>query len=257
MILGGLGVYALSAVGFYAWGKQRHDQATAEISGGLPTEVERLHTFDALAKGYDDDVGWDEWLSGINGKRKMLAGRAKGRVLEVAVGTGRNLEYYTVPKVVQLTLVDKAPAMLDITRGKLASRSAPLLARLSQPPSVMQADGQSLPFEAGSFDTVVDTFGLCSIEDPVAALREWQRVLAADGEILLLEHGQSSWSWISSFLDRGLGRHVHRFGCFWNRDIAEIVREAGLEIVEESRSNFGTTYYFACRAGPGAAKTEV
>ena len=92
--------------------------------------------------------------------------------------------------------------------------------------------------------------GRARVSEEVAARGEWQRVLDDNGQILLLEHGRSSWSLISSFLDRNLGRHVHKFGCYWNRDIAEIVRQAGLEVVEEKRQNFGTTHIYVCRPRP-------
>lgn len=123
------------------------------------------------------------------------------------------------------------------------------------------ADVSRSPFESNSFDFVVDTFGLCSFEDPVAALREMSRVCRSDaatdgsgrgvGKIYLLEHGRSDWEWVSNILDAHAEKHAKRWGCYWNRDIEKIVREAGLEILQMSRYHLGTTYYVV--AAPAAS----
>ena len=109
-------------------------------------------------------------------------------------------------------------------------------------------DAAIAPFESESFDAVVDTFGLCSFEDPVAALREMSRVCRGGGtgtkkgKIYLLEHGRSDWVWVSNILDKHADPHAKRWGCYWNRDILAIVREAGLEIESVARYHLGTTY---------------
>lgn len=122
-------------------------------------------------------------------------------------------------------------------------------------------DAATAPFESESFDAVVDTFGLCSFEDPVAALREMSRVCRGkkkkkknagagagsgdapgSGKIYLLEHGRSDWDWVSNILDKHADPHAKRWGCYWNRDILAIVREAGLEIESVARYHLGTTY---------------
>merc|ERR1711871_1561484 len=106
-----------------------------------------------------------------------------------------------------------------------------------------------LPDRSDSYDTVVDTFGLCSFEDPVKALLEMQRVCKDDGRILLLEHGVSHYDWLNKLLDSNSYRHAKRWGCWWNRPIENIVKEAGLKIESSSRWHFGTTYYYVCRPG--------
>jgi SAM-dependent methyltransferase len=95
----------------------------------------------------------------------------------------------------------------------------------------------------------VDTFGLCSFEDPAAALQEMERVTKDGGEILLIEHGRGHYDWLNNILDRNSHRHTARWGCIWNRDIEGIVREAGLEVKSMSRWHFGTTYVIV--AAPG------
>ena len=104
---------------------------------------------------------------------------------------------------------------------------------------------KGMGFKAGSFDTVVDTFGLCSYEDPVAALREIARVCKRGderGQILLIEHGRSqSHAWLTNILDKHARPHAAKWGCYWNRDIVGIVKEAGLTIVQRHEFHFGTT----------------
>ena len=96
---------------------------------------------------------------------------------------------------------------------------------------------------------VVDTFGICSFEDEVAVLREMQRVLKPDGQLLLLEHGKSSYGWLSDLLDEYAARHALKWGCVWNKDILGLVEEAGVELTESDRYHLGTSYYIVGKKG--------
>ena len=102
-----------------------------------------------------------------------------------------------------------------------------------------------LPFPSNSFDTVVDTFGLCSYEDPAAALAEMRRVLRPGGTLLLLEHGASWYGWLTQLLDSSALAHARRHGCSWNRRIDELVAASNMRIRTQERRHFGTTslYY--------------
>ncbi|TDH69948.1 hypothetical protein CCR75_007565 [Bremia lactucae] len=105
---------------------------------------------------------------------------------------------------------------------------------------VMSAE--NLVFNDDQFDTVVDTFGLCSMDDPAHALKEMQRVCKkTSGRILLLEHGQSSFAWLSGILDKFADLHAQKWGCHWNRDIVALLDQAGLEVETMHRFHFGTT----------------
>merc|ERR1712157_386461 len=119
--------------------------------------------------------------------------------------------------------------------------------------AVLKADACNLQrFKNNTFDTVVDTFGLCSFDDPIAALREMSRVCKKKedgGKILLLEHGKSSkytWNFFANYLDSGAEHHAKHWGCVWNRDIEQIVLDAGLKIEYISMWHFGTTFYMIC-----------
>jgi methyltransferase OMS1 len=148
-------------------------------------------------------------------------------------GTGRNFSYYP-QNVVEIVAVDAVPAMLFQAQHKLQHSKLKV--------QLQQMDAHHLSFPNQSFDTVVDTFGLCSYEDPIAVLHELRRVCKPDGRIVLIEHGQGSYDWINSILDNGAQRHAHSWGCVWNKDMLALVAKAGLKVVETSRWHFGTTY---------------
>jgi len=131
---------------------------------------------------------------------------------EVGAGTGRNLGYYpgdsTVNKIV---LTDTSDKMLERAKEKLNFMSTKERERYE----VVTADAGNLQtFEDNSFDTIVDSFGLCSFDDPVKVLIELQRVCKPDGKILLLEHGRSkTYLGLSGYLDKHAERHAKNWGC--------------------------------------------
>lgn len=208
-----------------------------------PSEKARKETFDTLAKRWDVTVRSDEFLAGIGRMRRRLVQRASGNVLEVAVGSGRNFSYYNAGKVTSLTAIDFSREMLEVA-GEKRKELEPIPLRLKL------ASTHQMDFKDGSFDTVVDTFGICSFEQPIQALQEMRRVVKDDGQVLLLEHGASQWEFVQSMLNRGIHRHVERYGCYANRDIAKLVKEAGLHIALDERAHFGTTYTLVCTKTP-------
>ena len=109
-------------------------------------------------------------------------------------------------------------------------------------PHLSIMDAHKLEFPANSFDTVIDTFGLCSYDDPILVLKEMSRVCRKTGRILLIEHGHGTYGFINNIIDKGACQHAHKWGCIWNRDIEKLVTDSGLEIVSCTRWHFGTTY---------------
>mmetsp|Transcript_24776 Transcript_24776/g.53441 ORF Transcript_24776/g.53441 Transcript_24776/m.53441 type:complete len:267 (+) Transcript_24776:55-855(+) len=238
-------------LGIQLYGGERkglQNQATTE--DGVQSYVfdpRRTATFQKIAHAYDDEIEKDEVVMGINLlRRALLYFHAKGTVLEVGAGTGRNLGYYpgksTVSKII---LTDSSEKMLLRAKEKLSNMSSDERGRYQ----VMEADAANLrSFPDNSFDTIVDTFGLCSFDDPVAVLKELQRVCKPDGKILLLEHGRSkSYIGLSGYLDKHAERHAKNWGCVWNRDIDKIVESSGLKTDTLDNWHFGTTYYIVCR----------
>jgi len=114
--------------------------------------------------------------------RCRVVAAAEGRVLEIGVGSGLNLPFYTA-QVERVFGLDPSPKLLAMARK--ASRRAVF------PAELIEGLAETLPLQAGSIDTVVTTWTMCSIRDPQHALREMLRVLKANGRLLFVEHGRA------------------------------------------------------------------
>jgi ubiquinone/menaquinone biosynthesis C-methylase UbiE len=145
-------------------------------SGG-DTEARVRRIWDRYAARYDRDMRLVERAL-FAGGREWVCGQARGDVLEVAVGTGRNLPFF--PPEVALTGLDLSPAMLAVARDRAAE--------LGRSVTLGEGNAEALPFPDACFDTVVCTLGLCSIPDDRAAIAEMYRVLRPGGQVLLLDH---------------------------------------------------------------------
>jgi ubiquinone/menaquinone biosynthesis C-methylase UbiE len=117
----------------------------------------------------------------FSGGREWVCSQAEGDVLEIAIGTGRNLGLY--PDDVSLTGIEFSPAMLEIARKRARELGRKIDLRVG--------DAQALEFPDASFDTVICTLALCTIPDDRAAVSEANRVLRPGGRFLLLEHVRS------------------------------------------------------------------
>lgn len=147
----------------------------------VSTDNERVRRrYDRMAPHFDRQVAFWERVLFADG-RQWVAGQAQGDVLEIAIGTGRNLPYYR--KDVRLTGVELSPAMLAIARRRASELGREIDLRLG--------DVQALEFSQESFDTVVCTLSLCTIPDDRKAVAEARRVLRPGGRFLLLEHVRS------------------------------------------------------------------
>ncbi len=144
----------------------------------LEPETERVRRiWERLAPRYDKDIRFLEKVL-FAGGREWVCSHARGEVLEIAVGTGRNLEYY--PPDVRLTGIDLSASMLDIARQRAD--------QLGRQVDLRVGDAQALEFADETFDTVVFTLSLCSIPDDRKAVAEARRVLRAGGGLRLMEH---------------------------------------------------------------------
>jgi ubiquinone/menaquinone biosynthesis C-methylase UbiE len=195
-----------------------------------PTPAARQkQVWDKAAPGYDRQIAFFEkiWFAG---GREWLGARARGRVLEVAIGTGRSLPQY--PADVTVTGIELSPAMLAIARQRAAA--------LGRDVTLREGDAEHLPFGDASFDTVACALSLCTIPSPVAALGEMRRVLVPGGRLLLLDHIGSSWppvyaaQWLTERVTiRAAGEH------FTRRQLP-LVTAAGFRIEETERLKAGT-----------------
>jgi ubiquinone/menaquinone biosynthesis C-methylase UbiE len=144
-------------------------------------ETERIRDlYDAEASGYDREIAFFEKVL-FAGGREWVCSRARGDVLELAAGTGRNFAYYAAD--VRLTAIELSPAMLELARRRARDAGREVDLRLG--------DAQALQFPDTSFDTVTCTLALCTIPDDRAAVAEAKRVLRPGGRLVLLEHVRS------------------------------------------------------------------
>ena len=287
------------------------------------------------AISFDRGLDLPEWLTGIKKLRKAIGATVRGHVLEVAVGTGRNIAHYDWSEVVippgedpaareqrqqekirklldkhllgrddeslssgelmsvreykergigsldgellSFTGVDVSGGMLAVARDRVRENvpglSKVMRRRRAEPMPelgpehtesevvvnaldnrirLVLADAlHDLPAPAArdertgkvpeKYDTIVQTFGLCSVSDPSALLAKMAAKVQPDtGRIILLEHGRGWWDWVNGLLDKYAPSHFEKYGCWWNRDIEKLVRDAaevvpGLEVVSLTR----------------------
>jgi ubiquinone/menaquinone biosynthesis C-methylase UbiE len=185
--------------------------------------------WDKTAPGYDKQIAFFEknWFSG---GREWLGGRARGEVLEVAIGTGRDLPHY--PADVTITGIELSPVMLAIANQRAKD--------LGRDVDLREGDAEQLAFDDASFDTVVCALALCTIPHPVAALDEMRRVLRPGGHLLLLDHIGSNWPPVYAaqwLLERIT---IANAGEHFTRRQLPLVTAAGFQVVETERLRAGT-----------------
>ena len=156
-------------------------------------------------------------------QREKVIPLASGQVLEVGIGSGKNLPYYDASIVEHLTGIDPME--------RLWARKKANLSKLGFEVIYMKDSAECIPFDNDSFHTVVSTSTLCSIKNIRKALREMYRVLKPDGRLLFSEHGRAP--------DRSLAQRQNLLnsvwkriggGCNLNRDIPGLLREAGFSL---------------------------
>jgi ubiquinone/menaquinone biosynthesis C-methylase UbiE len=176
----------------------------------------------AFAAVYDRLASRAEESFGAELKQRLLT-IARGRVLEIGVGTGLSLEHY--PRIDELVAIDPSEPMLRRAEARAAE--------LNRTVTFLRAAAEALPFADDSFDTVVSLAVLCTVDDPLRALAEIHRVLRPAGCFIFLEHVRSAdrrterwqdrlerpWGWIAG-------------GCHPNRRTVEAIEAAGFELTQ-------------------------
>jgi len=204
--------------------------------------AQRLRRYwDKHARNYDKQIAFWERRLFADG-RQWVCAQATADVLEVAIGTGRNLPYY--PEGIRLTGIEFSPAMLELAR-----RQADKLGRTVD---LRLGDAQALELPDASFDTVVCTLSLCAIPDERRAVAEMRRVLRPGGRLLLLDHvaGAPRWvraiQWLLERVTKPLGgEHLRR------RPLRQVLAE-GFEIQQRERAKLGIVERLAARKPPAA-----
>jgi ubiquinone/menaquinone biosynthesis C-methylase UbiE len=184
--------------------------------------------WDRHARNYDRQMAfWERRLFGDG--RRWVCAQATGEVLEVAVGTGRNLPLY--PPGIRLTGIDFSPTMLELARRQAD--------RLGLDADLRMGDAQALELPEACFDTVVCTCSLCAIPDERRAIAEMRRVLRPGGRLLLLDHVAAASRWVRAIqwlLERVTvplgGEHLRR------RPLLQVQAE-GFQVERVERSKLG------------------
>ena len=178
-------------------------------------------TFDRIASPYDRGMAPLEKL-GLARLRSRLVPHARGRVLEIGVGTGANLPYY--PPSACVTAIDESPDMLSVAAQRAEALGACV--------SLGLMDVESLAFPSGHFDTIVASLVFCSVVDQERALGELRRVLdRSNGRILLLEHTRPRsrpLAWLADLLN--IPWYAFNGRCNLNRETHQAVARAGFEL---------------------------
>lgn len=153
-------------------------------------------------------------------QREKVVPLARGTVLEIGIGTGLNLPFYDAGKVTRLIGLDPSEASWELARKRAAN--------LEFGVEFIGLPGEEIPLEDASVDTVLVTFALCTIPDPVSALHGMARVLRPGGHLLFCEHGRAPDPRVRAWQDRlnPLWRKMAG-GCHLNRDIPQLLSAGG------------------------------
>jgi ubiquinone/menaquinone biosynthesis C-methylase UbiE len=192
-------------------------------------ETDRVRAVqDKQARKYDRQISFFERILFGDG-REWVCSQARGKVLELACGTGRNLPFYGDDA--EVTGVELSPQMLALGRQRAQ--------RLGHPADLRLGDAQALEFPDESFNAVTCTLGFCTIPDTRAAAAEAFRVLRPGGQLLLLEHVRSP-ATIVRVGQRLLEPLAVRFEAdHLTREPLDYLPNVGFEIDEVQRSKWG------------------
>lgn len=176
---------------------------------------------ETIRKRYNRTALFYDWMDKmipVRLRRKAIE-QAVGKVLEVGVGTGANLEFY--PPGCQVTGIDFSSGMLQKAKEKLHKAKVPI--------TLIEMDAQQMGFTNGSFDTVIATCVFCSVPDPVQGLKEVKRVCKPGGKIILLEHVRSEHLLLGWLMDTLNPIAVHTIGSNINRQTVKNIQSAGIQ----------------------------
>ena len=156
--------------------------------------------------------------------RRRVVGAARGRVLEIGIGSGHNLPFYG-PGVTGILGIEPSQRLISQARQRANATK--------QIVDFLHGSAEAIPLEAGSIDAIVTTWTLCSIPDVAAALGEMRRVLKSDGELLFVEHGHAPDRPVARLQDLLTPAWQHiAGGCHLNRPIEALIQAAGFRTTE-------------------------
>lgn len=190
-------------------------------------------------------VDWSMRRDDLRPYRQRLAPLAHGHVLEVGIGSGLNLPFYS----------SAAEFILGLdTSAELLRRARLLADHAGRPVQLVRASAEAIPLREASIDTVIMTWSLCSIPDSGGALREIRRVLKPGGDLLFVEHGLAPDPNVASWQDR-LDPLWTRISCHLDNPVDSLLRDAGFRLVTLDTGYLGRgprpmTFMYEGRAKP-------
>ena len=168
-------------------------------------------------------INWSCGTRPVQKQRQKVVPLAEGAVLEIGIGTGLNLPYYEPEKIERVIGLDPAEQMLSYAKRKSASVPFPV--------EYLALEGEQIPLQPDSVDTVLVTYTLCTIPDAIVALEGMRQVLKPSGRLIFCEHGKAPDEAVKRWQDRlnPLWRRIGG-GCNLNRDIPALIEGAGFAI---------------------------
>ena len=161
-------------------------------------------------------------VKAVRHQRAKVVPLAHGRVLEIGIGTGLNMRHYDKSRIASLTGLDPALEMHKLAQKRIR--------RAGLEVDLVGLSAERIPRADASFDTVIVTYTLCTIPDPLAALREMRRVLVPGGQLIFCEHGRAPDASVRRWQER-ITPWWKRIagGCHLDRDIPSLLHAAGFD----------------------------
>ena len=156
-------------------------------------------------------------------QRQKLVPLAKGKVLEVGIGSGLNMPYFDTSKVISVVGIDPSVELIQLAEKRIDDSMPDVNFVISK--------AEEMQFNDNSFDTVLITYTMCTVDDVSASLMQIKRVLKSDGQLLFCEHGLAPDEKIVKWQNR-----INKFwptisgGCNINKNIPHLIGEAGFTI---------------------------
>ena len=200
-----------------------------------------LKKFDLIAPFYDWAMTKVERKT-LAPLRREYVKMIEGRVLDLAVGTGHNLEYYPMDKVSDVTMIDLSKGMLAKTREKIEKRNSDYHRF-----NVVEAPCEQLPFDADTFDWVLSIDVMCSVDDQKQTLDESYRVLKPGGRAIFVEHFKTGSFWYDSLLALVTVFTYPLVGASMIRETDRSIKSSKFVVEECGKAVSSGFEYFVCR----------
>ena len=174
----------------------------------------------------------------INYQRQKVVPLAKGKVLDIGIGSGLNIPFYNSDKIDQVVGIDPSHELIELAKGLANDSKASI--------KLVIGSAESIPYPDNFFDTVLVTYTMCTIPNVAMANKEMWRVLKDDGRLIFCEHGLAPDKKISKWqnrIDPFWGKIAG--GCHLNRDIQKLITDAGFSFESLDKMYIPSTPKFA------------